>query len=109
MNKKIYRLITSKNYLKLVKIYHSFFGENFKKDIDKQNIYNDKIHRLDVIQNLIKKYNFKKYLEIGCDQNEVFSQVKIENKNVLNGRICRFLTRKIEIKRILGLPKKGLE
>ena len=62
MNKKIYRLITSKNYLKLVKIYHSFFGENFKKDIDKQNIYNDKIHRLDVIQNLIKKYNFKKYL-----------------------------------------------
>ena len=80
MNKKIYRLITSKNYLKLVKIYHSFFGENFKKDIDKQNIYNDKIHRLDVIQNLIKKYNFKKYLEIGCDQNEVFSQVKIENK-----------------------------
>ena len=80
MNKKIYRLITSKNYLKLVKIYHSFFGENFKKDIDKQNIYNDKIHRLDVIQNLIKKYNLKKYLEIGCDQNEVFSQVKIENK-----------------------------
>ena len=80
MNKKIYRLITSKNSLKLVKIYHSFFGENFKKDIDKQNIYNDKIHRLDVIQNLIKKYNLKKYLEIGCDQNEVFSQVKIENK-----------------------------
>ena len=38
MNKKIYRLITSKNYLKLVKIYHSFFGENFKKDIDDQNI-----------------------------------------------------------------------
>ena len=80
MNKKIYRLITSKNYLKLVKIYHSFFGENFKKDIDTQNIYNDKIHRLDVIQNLIKKYDLKKYLEIGCDQNEVFSQVKIENK-----------------------------
>ena len=80
MNKKIYRLLTSRNYLKIVKFYHYIFGENFKKDIVEKNNYDISVHRLDVILHLIKKYNFKNYLEIGCDQNEVFKYVKIENK-----------------------------
>ena len=80
MQKIIYRLITSKNYLKLVKIYHEIFGERFKKNLPMPNNYNNKLHRLEVINNIIKKKNFQSYLEIGCDQNEVFSSVLIKAK-----------------------------
>ena len=80
MQKNIYRLITSKNYLKLVKIYHEIFGEKFKKNLPITHNYNSRLHRLEVINNIIKKKNSQSYLEIGCDQNEVFSSVSIKKK-----------------------------
>ena len=63
MQKNIYRLITSKNYLKLVKIYHEIFGEKFKKNLPIPHNYNSRLHRLEVINNIIKKKNFQSYLE----------------------------------------------
>ena len=80
MNQKFYRLLTSKKYLKFVKLFHILFGERFKKELDISNHYNFELHRLNIINNLIKTYNLKYYLEIGCDQNEVFSFIEIENK-----------------------------
>ena len=60
------------------KFYYRFFVENFKGKLN----YNfpKNFHRWDLIEYLIKKNNYKKYLEIGCDQNQLFSKVNIENK-----------------------------
>ena len=48
---KLYRLKTSNNYLKLIKLYHFFFGETFKKKIRTPDFYNNNIHRIDVVAN----------------------------------------------------------
>ena len=80
MKKKINRLLTSKNYLKLISFYHNFFGEKFREEISVPKIFDYKIHRLNLINKIIKDFKLKNYLEIGCDQNEVFSNVIIENK-----------------------------
>jgi hypothetical protein len=60
------------------KFYYQLFVENFKKKI----IYNfpDDYFRWDMIEYLIKKNSYKDYLEIGCDKNQLFSKVNIENK-----------------------------
>ena len=60
MNKKIYRLITSKNYLKLVKIYHSIFGENFKKQFNVSEKF--------TMKNFIDDFEEKNY-EISIKKN----------------------------------------
>jgi len=60
------------------KIYYNFFIENFKESI----IYDfpKDYFRWDLIEYLIKKYNYKDYLEIGCDKDQLFSRVEIQNK-----------------------------
>jgi hypothetical protein len=60
------------------KIYYKTFIENFKGKLE----YNfpDNFYRWDLIEYLIKKNNYTNYLEIGCDQNQLFSKVIIENK-----------------------------
>ncbi len=60
------------------KIYYKSFIENFKGKLN----YNfpENFYRWDLIEYLINKNNYKNYLEIGCDQNQLFSKVKIENK-----------------------------
>ncbi len=60
------------------KIYYKTFVENFKGKLN----YNfpENFHRWDLIKYLIKKNNYKNYLEIGCDQNQLFSKVNIDNK-----------------------------
>ena len=80
MHPKIYKFLTSKTYLNLIKIYHKIFSESFRKDIDISNCYDPELHRLDIIKYIIKKYNIKSYLEIGCDQNQVFSNVDVNRK-----------------------------
>ena len=62
----------------LKKIYYKTFIENFKGKLE----YNfpDNFYRWDLIEYLIKKNNYTNYLEIGCDQNQLFSKVIIENK-----------------------------
>jgi len=60
------------------KIYYNFFIENFKESL----IYDfpKDYFRWDLIDYLIKKYNYKDYLEIGCDKDQLFSRVEIQNK-----------------------------
>ena len=80
MKNKINRLLTSKNYLKLISLYHSLFGEKFREEISVPKIFNYKIHRLNLINKIIIDFQLKSYLEIGCDQDEVYSKIKVENK-----------------------------
>mgnify|MGYP001307709426 FL=1 len=61
------------------KIYHLIFSEKFSKKI---NFNFDKQNRIDLINYVINKYDYKKYLEIGCHNNEVFNQIKIEKIGV---------------------------
>ena len=79
-SKKIYRFKTSRNYLKIVKMYHEIFGEKFKKKIIMPEIYNYQLHRTEIIKRIISQKNIKNYLEIGCDKDEVFSEIEVENK-----------------------------
>ncbi len=60
------------------KIYYKLFIENFKGKLN----YNfaENFYRWDLIEYLIKKNNYKNYLEIGCDKNQLFSKVNIDNK-----------------------------
>ena len=60
------------------KIYYQVFIENFKEKLN----YNfpSNYHRWDLIEYLIKKNNYSDYLEIGCDKDQLFSKVKIQNK-----------------------------
>ena len=60
------------------KIYYKTFIENFKGKLE----YNfpDNFYRWDLIEYLIKKNNYTNYLEIGCDQNQLFSKVIFDNK-----------------------------
>ncbi|MDC0518222.1 class I SAM-dependent methyltransferase [Candidatus Pelagibacter sp.] len=78
--RKFYRLKTSKNYLKFIKLLHKLFGEKFLKEIEIPKFYDYSIHRKEIINKIIKFHNFKDYLEIGCDQNELFLEVQIQNK-----------------------------
>ena len=60
------------------KIYYNIFIENFKGKIEynfPQNYF-----RWDLIEYLINKYKFSDYLEIGSDQDQLFSKVRIKNK-----------------------------
>jgi len=60
------------------KIYYKTFVENFNGKLNykfPQNFY-----RWDLIKYLIEKKGYTNYLEIGCDQNQLFSKVIIDNK-----------------------------
>ena len=54
-SKKIYRFKTSRNYLKIVKMYHEIFGEKFKKKIIMPEIYNYQLHRTEIIKKIISQ------------------------------------------------------
>ena len=60
------------------KIYYNIFVENFKEKI--KNNFPENYYRWDLIKYLINKNNYKNYLEIGCDQNQLFLKIEIENK-----------------------------
>ena len=60
------------------KVYYNLFIENFKGKI--KNNFPENYYRWDLIKYLINKNNYKNYLEIGCDQNQLFSKIEIENK-----------------------------
>ena len=78
--KKLYRIKTSRKYLKIIKLLHIFFGEKFYKEIPLPDFYDISVHRKEIINTIIKIKDLKNYLEIGCDENELFSQVLIQNK-----------------------------
>ena len=60
------------------KVYYNIFVENFKGKLE-YNFPSD-YYRWDLIKYLINKYNYNDYLEIGCDQDQLFSKIDIQNK-----------------------------
>jgi hypothetical protein len=63
---------------KLYRLYHYIFGEKFYKKLDFE--WNKYPSRDQIIQETINRKEYKSYLEIGCDQDQVFSKIKIEKK-----------------------------
>jgi len=68
----------NKLQFKLNKIYYYLFKERFDKKIDFD--FPHDVNRWDLIQKLINSNNFKNYLEIGCDGDDSFSKIRVENK-----------------------------
>lgn len=62
---------------KINKLYYFLFKERFSKKI---NFKFDNVYRWDLIEHLDIKYKFSNYLEIGCNDDELFSKIKIKNK-----------------------------
>ena len=60
------------------KIYYLLFVENFKGKLK----FNFPLNygRIELIDYLIKKNKYTDYLEIGCDRNQSFSNIKIKKK-----------------------------
>jgi len=61
-----------------LKLYYYLFIERFQKKIKYK--FPKNYYRWDMINYFIKKKNYKNYLEIGCDENHLFSKVQIHNK-----------------------------
>lgn len=68
------------NYFEIIsrRLYYFLFVERFNKKINFN--FPSNFSRIDMVKYLIKRKNYKKYLEIGCDLNQLFSEVKIEKK-----------------------------
>ena len=62
----------------LNKFYYEIFIENFKGQINYN--FTKEYFRWDLIDYLIKKYDYKNYLEIGCDKDQLFSKINLNNK-----------------------------
>ena len=60
------------------RIYHQLFVENFDKKLNFE--FPKNYSRLDMINYFIKKNDYKSYLEIGCDKNQIFSQITLNKK-----------------------------
>jgi predicted O-methyltransferase YrrM len=68
-----------KNFLfKINKIYNYIFGEKFYKKLNFN--WSEYPNRLEIIQNIIISRKYKKYLEIGCDKDQIFSNIAIDFK-----------------------------
>ena len=62
---------------RLNKIYYFLFKERFSKKI---NFNFENVFRWHLIEYLDNKYHFSNYLEVGCNDDELFSKIKIKNK-----------------------------
>ena len=60
------------------KIYYNLFVENFRGKLHFD--FPPNYFRWDLIEYLITKNGYSDYLEIGCDQDQLFSKIKIQNK-----------------------------
>ena len=58
--------------------YHYIFGEKFYKRLDFE--WHKYPSRYEIIQETIIRKNYKSYLEIGCDQDALFSKIAIDKK-----------------------------
>ena len=76
--KKLIRLKNSSKVLKFFYYYHYLFHDNKLGDIGFD--FTKKKSRLDIVQNIIKKKEYKKYLEIGCFDDELFNYINCEKK-----------------------------
>ena len=76
--KKLIRLKNSSKVLKIFYYYHYLFHDKKLGNIGFD--FTKKKSRLDIVQNIIKKKNYKKYLEIGCFDDELFNYIDCEKK-----------------------------
>ena len=67
-----------KKNFKFNRLLHYIFGEKFYKKLEFN--WNQYPSRYSIIQETINRKNYKSYLEIGCDQDQLFSKIKIEKK-----------------------------
>lgn len=81
LKKKIFRFLESRNILKFLYFYHLVFGEKFRDEI-KNILIPENIHRLEIINQIIKLKEYKSYLEIGCNKDDVFSKINIKKTGV---------------------------
>lgn len=78
IKKKIQRLLASRRTMLFFYYYHKFFGE---KKLGNLNLdFSKKKSRIQIIQEIIEQKKYKSYLEIGTFKNEVFDEIKIDNK-----------------------------
>ncbi len=63
---------------KLNKIYYNLFIDKFNKSINFN--FPENVNRWDLIMKIIKVYNFKSYLEIGCDDDYSFKKIDVPEK-----------------------------
>lgn len=64
--------------LYLWRMFHYIFGEKFYKRLDFE--WSKYPSRYKIIQETIYRKNYTSYLEIGCDQDLLFSKIKIKEK-----------------------------
>ena len=62
---------------KIYRIYYYLFKDRFSK---KLNLKFDNIKRWDLVDYLNTTYKFNSYLEIGCDDDQLFSKISIQEK-----------------------------
>ncbi len=62
----------------LKRLFYYIYGEKFFKRLDYD--WKKFPSRTTIIQEIINQRNYKKYLEVGCDNDENFSKVQIESK-----------------------------
>ena len=67
-----------KKSYKFNRLYHYIFGEKFYKRLDFE--WHKYPSKYEIIQETISRKNYKSYLEIGCDQDELFSKIIIDKK-----------------------------
>ena len=78
VNKKLIRLRNSSKILKLLYYYHYLFHNKKLGNIGFD--FTTKKTRLEIVQSIIEKKKFRKYLEIGCFNDELFNYIKCEKK-----------------------------
>ena len=78
LTKKLIRLRNSSKVLKILFYYHRFFHD---KKLGSLNLdFTQKKSRLEIVQEIIKKKGYQKYLEIGCFDDELFNHVNCKIK-----------------------------
>ena len=70
-------LLTKYKY-KIQKFFYLIYGEKFFKK--KRYDWEKYPKRFEIIQEIINLKKYKSYLEIGCDKNQSFSNIKIEKR-----------------------------
>ncbi len=76
--KKFIRLINSSKVLKIFFYYHKFFRDKNLGNIGFD--FSKKKSRLTIVQDLIKRKKYEKYLEIGCFDDELFKHIGCKKK-----------------------------
>ena len=62
----------------LRRFFYYIYGEKFYKRLNYD--WNEYPSRIKIIQKIIDTEKYKNYLEVGCDNDENFSKIKIEKK-----------------------------